>query len=297
MRKLTVAFALALLSFAGASQAGTLFVAADTEDFQEPIGARTCPADELCDRLLKIDTSGATINSITTIETNYLINGMADAGGVLLAGTPRANVLNTVDFDGNLVSSIDPAGFPDGGCCNEEMLFVPTVGGDKVYQAHYSDQIREIDPTSGAVLDTFAQTDVVGMALINGEVWISKWAGRQIGIWNPDTNLFTSMINFGASNLGNAGALAWDPLSEVLWVGSSGGRLTPFALDGTQLHAAYTPFGATFGDTIDGATFIGEVTQVPEPGILSLLGVGLLGFGLARRRRREGKADSTRQAA
>ena len=276
--RLSTVVAAALMAFAGQSFAGTLFIAADVEDFSYPPGTAFGT-----DRIAKATVSGASHVSTQVIFTDFLVNGMADAGGELLAGTPQANRLNRVDFNGNLISGFAAPGIPNGPCCNEEMLFVPQASGpDKVYHAHYADVIREIDPLTGVQLDIFSQTDVVGMALIEGEIWISKWAGRAIGIWDPTTNMFTKQ--FDLVGLGNAGALAWDPFDEVLWVGSQGGAVTPFNLAGNQLGASFLPFGA-MSQTIDGMTFLGEVTKVPEPGTLALLGVALAVFGFRARRR------------
>jgi hypothetical protein len=89
--------------------------------------------------------------------------------------------------------------------------------------------------------------------------------------------------NLGLGGLGNAGALAWDPFSQVLWLGTQGGFITPFDLTGNVLGPSYQPFGA-MPDTIDGLTFLGEVTA-PEPGTMILLGCALLGVAAARRKR------------
>jgi len=267
-----------LITFAGQSFAGTLFIAADVEDFTYPEGTAFGT-----DRIAKATVTGATHISTQVITTDFLVNGMADAGGELLTGTPQANRLNRVDFDGNLISGFAAPGIPNDGCCNEEMLYVPqTTGADKVYHAHYTDVIREIDPLTGVALDIFPQTDVVGMALVEGEIWISKWSAQEIGIWDPSTNLFTKQ--FDLVGLGNAGALAWDPFDEVLWVGSQGGQVTPFSLAGVQLGDSFLPFGA-MSETIDGMTFLGEVTSVPEPGTLVLLGAALSVLGFRTRRR------------
>ncbi len=269
------------------AMAGTIFIGADVEDFGQPLGATTCPGASLCDRLGKADVTGAVHNSTLIIRTNYLVNGLADAGGVLLVGTPRANALNTIDFDGNLIGTVAAPGIPNSGCCNEEMLFVPQAGGaDKLYHAHFSDVIREIDPVTGVQIGAvFPQTDVVGMALVNGEIWISKWGGRRVGIWDPSTNIFAeeSQFNTDLFGLGNTGALAFDPTNQILWVGSQGGFVTPFDLAGNKLNSGFQPFGG-ITQTIDGLTFLGEVTKVPESGTLALLALGLLGLGAVRRR-------------
>ena len=129
----------------------------DSEDFDFEADPAVCPGETPCDKIGKADVTGAVHNSTTVIPTDFLVNGMADAGGVLLTGTPLANALNRVDFDGNLISTIAAPGIPNGPCCNEEMLFVPqVVGPDKVYHAHFSPvgagAIREIDPLTGAQL-------------------------------------------------------------------------------------------------------------------------------------------------
>lgn len=285
-RLLFTLVATATLLTAPVAMGGTLFIGADVEDFQFAPGVTTCPTPG-CDRLGKADVTGAVHNSTTVIPLDFLINGMADAGGVLLAGTPSANALNTVDFNGNLLGSVAAPGIPNASCCNEEMLFVPQAGGpDKVYHAHFADAIREIDPVTGVQIGAlFPQIDVVGMALVNGEIWISKWNGRRVGIWDPSTNIFTEQSQFNANlaGLGNTGALAFDPSNQILWVGSQGGLVTPFDLAGNILGPGFQPFGP-IGQTIDGLTFLGEVTSVPEPGALVLLALGLIGLTGVRRR-------------
>lgn len=255
----------AVLLFAGTSlaQAGTLFVATDNEDFAGGLPCLNDAGEPGVDRLAVVTTDGPLVTNVEVICTTFLINGMADADGKLLAGTPRANPLNTVGFDGSLISSIAAPGIPDGGCCNEEMLFVPQpVGADRFFHAHWSDVIREIDPVSGAQIGpAFPQTQIVGMALINEEIWTTKWSPRQVGIWDPDTNTFNHQVQFDGKVNGNYGALAWDPVEEVLWLGTTGGFITPFDLAGVQLGPAEQPLGA-FGDTIDGMTFLGEVTPL-----------------------------------
>jgi len=268
--------------FAVPAWAGTLFVGADTEEFRGLINGQ--------DRIAKVTTAGGVAGAIQVIPLGFLpsgapvlANGLADGGGFLFAGTPEINTLHRIDFNGNLISSINAPGIPNSGCCNEEMVF---ASDGKFYHAHYSDSIREIDPVTGAQVSIFAQADVVGMALIGTEIWITKWGGRSIGTWDPLTNTYTEKANLNGVGTGtNVGALAYDPFDDILWVGRQAGWVEAYDFTTLTLIAgsAFQPFGA-IPDTIDGLTFLGEVTRVPEPGTLVLLAIGVLGAGLLRRR-------------
>lgn len=258
-----------------ANASGILIAARDTEDF----------ANTLPDHLAKTPTTGATAGATTIITTNYFVNGIGDGGGFLYAGSANGNAFLRIDYDGTLLTSGTSAGYKTS-CCNEDIAYDPAT--NIVYRGEWSTQITAVDGTTGALIQNYNQADVVGMAYVNGELWISKWSGREVGTWDPLTNIYTKKFStngVGGVN-GNAGGLAFDPFDQILWIGfSDTGLVVPWSLTGTRLGIGYQPFGA-FTDTIDGLVFLGEASPappaVPEPASLLLLGSGLA--AVARRR-------------
>ena len=242
---------------------GTLFIGADVEEF----GGGGLP-----DKIGKYETSGATIESGSNIETDFFVNGLTIIdGNRLLTGTPLINELRTATFDAVELESF-VADIPNT-CCNEDMAY----DGNFVWHAWFSGSIQKLDPDdlSGAAIQTYAQSDVVGMTIAEGEIWITKWGAQQVGTWNPDTNTFTSVFSTSPNN---AGGLAYDSESGVLWVGQGGGLVVPHNLSGDQIGDGFEPFGA-IGATIDGLAFAqNDVTVAGE--LLSLDNTALFISGL-----------------
>jgi hypothetical protein len=261
--------ALGVASLATSASAGTLFMGTDTEEFN---GLSTS-------FLIVATTNGANFVSQFAIPLNYPLNGLGDGPGFLYAGDPESNTLRTIDYNGNLLTSVT-AGFPNS-CCNEEMQF----DNGNLYHAHWGDNIQQIDPGNGAVIKTYDQGDVVGLALVGSTMWATHWGAHQVGTWDPSSNVFTPVF----STPDDAGALAYDPGAGILWVGQLGGMVVPYDLLGNQLGPGFNAIAPlNLGvpiDTVDGMTFKGEGTQTPEPTTLLLVGSGLMGFGIRRRRR------------
>jgi len=224
---------------------GTLFIGTDEEDF---LGI-------LPDRLGKFATTGPVIGPGAIIPLDYPLNGMANGGGFLYAGDALSSQLRTIDYNGNLLTDI-LAGFASG-CCNEEMVVAigsEIVGTGTLFHAHFlpgGGTIDLIDPITGAIVTSYAQDEVVGMTRVGTDIWISKWSLQQVGTWVPATNTFTPVFN----TVTNAGGLAYDLNSNVLWVGRQGGWVGPFDLLGNPLGPEFQPFGP-IADTIDGLELV-----------------------------------------
>jgi hypothetical protein len=132
------------------ASAGVLFVGTDNEEF-------TSSGTSV---LVKATVSGANFVSQINIPLDFNLNGLGDGPGFLYAGEPDSNTLRTISYNGALLTSVSGT-FPSG-CCNEEMQF----SNGNLYHAHWSDNIQQINPVTGAVITTFDVPQVVGMALV-----------------------------------------------------------------------------------------------------------------------------------
>ena len=223
-------------------------------------GHNTVSGTPLPDQLGRFTINGANKTGGSVLSVPYHINGMAQTGKSLYAGDPSSNTLQSIDFSGNPVTTVFTgnvssvtAGFP-AACCNEDMAF--DAANNVLWHANYSLEIEKLDPATGAAITAYPQSDVVGITLVGNTIWIAKWAGQQVGTWDPTTNTFTMKFATPA----NAGGLAYDPVNGTLWVGLQGGLVVPYdPTTGLAKGSGFSPFGGLGADTVDGLEFVSQV--------------------------------------
>lgn len=224
---------------------GTLFTGTDNEEFED---------EELPDKIGKYQTSGPNIIDGENIEVDFFVNGIVAIEDILLTGIPLTNELRTATFDGFELDTF-VADIPNE-CCNEDMAYDGTNVWHAWFDGPSNGEIQKLDPDNldGPALEKFTQPDVIGITLIEGEIWITKWTAQQVGTWDPDSNTFIPVFSTSPNN---AGGLAYDADSGVLWVGTQGGSVTPYDLDGNVIGESFTPFG-DIPNTIDSLEFVPE---------------------------------------
>lgn len=222
-------------------------------------------------------TSGATVINTNVLTTSFPVNGLALGAGnaFFYAGNPDTNILRTSSLTGSQLSSVTGT-FPNT-CCNEAMVF----DGTNLWHVFYHGEIDKLNPSTGAVISTFAQSGMVGITLVGSTLWLSDYDTGDIGTWNPGTNTFTPVFNTGVDS--GPGAMAFDPANNILWIGFVGGSVVPFSLSGTALNAGFQPFGDISDDEIDGMALASGTTPpptTPAPPALLLYLTGLAGLAM-----------------
>jgi hypothetical protein len=263
MQRLAPAFALAsCLAASGANAAETIFLGIDT---QGPVQQYT--------------TAGALLGPFgQTAATGSALDG---AGSVWTARPAfGANTIKKYDAVQTELNSFTVA---IGGQWIEDMAYGGKVSGvDTLWLGTYEGTIWRINANTGEVVSSFdaGVGTFVGVAYDGTDLWLT--GGAFSG--NTKISRFSESGSFlGSIETGNTGAggIGYSASTNTLWVGYWG-EVRQYDMAGTQLSSFSSSSGYYFHDGLE----IGEVSAVPEPGTVVMMGLGLGGLAWATRRKK-----------
>jgi DNA-binding beta-propeller fold protein YncE len=223
---------------------------------------------------------------------NTFINGtgLSSPTGITFDANGNALVAN---FGNSSISKYNSAGAFQGTlvASGSNGLNGPDVGtvigpDGKLYVPSFdSNSILRFDASTGAFLDTFASggalTQPRTILFRDNLVWVTSDNGNKVLRYNLNGTLFDTFVTAGSGTLlGASGMLFGD--DNLLYVTSwRNNKILRYSMvDGSFVSV----FAA--GGNLNGPTWI---TQVPEPGTLAGIGIGLAAVSLRWRKRKRTK--------
>jgi hypothetical protein len=191
-------------------------------------------------------------------------NILGQAGGIFGETVTFNNAVGTTadfsfDFDGNLVTSgVNPMG---------SILQIGVSAALRVFESGSGADYTNFLSHAGALVSDSVTLDFTDPLVDLDEVVDEILSGSLTVAANTSYDVFASLVVFTSTNL--------NPVNVVMDFDNTG----TFGID-TAPGVTYTSASGVFL----GATGV-TVTQVPEPAMMSLFGIGIAGIAVLRRRR------------
>jgi hypothetical protein len=137
----------------------------------------------------------------------------------------------------------------------------------------YANPVALFDIGAGFLGITFDQSD--------DTLWVSQFLGNEVRHYSLGGVLLGS---FNVAGLTALSSLALDPADGTLWMGSQATEGTFYQYSRAGVLLSTQTYAALLSQNTLGGEF-GVTAAVPEPATLALLGLGLAGLGISRRRK------------